>query len=195
MLPLAAAKIPYHASGTPGAWQCNAGYFRTPSATAPTCARCSGPLTCEAGWYAAECANGMDSVCVQCPLLTGVAAFAVNLQCAVARCLPGYYLSAQGKCVACPRGSFCADGLAASPCGGNCTTSGPGAGTALMCVASPQHQHTATITYLLRDAPQRAVRLAWPPYVTTRSCSLSALEFTCIVSMPKCVADAVFQWW
>jgi hypothetical protein len=59
----------------------------------------------------------------------------------------------------------------------------------------------ADITYFITDtaSPQwpPGWRPQWPPYVATRGCSLfkAASEFTCTVSMPKCVAGAVFQWW
>ena len=107
--------------------------------------------------------------------------------------------STAALCVRCPRGSFCADGIAASPCPDNCTTAVNGADSALMCIEAAYS--IAEITYFIAS-PIGWERLAyphWPPYVSTRSCSLlkaaSGSEFTCTVSMPKCVADAVFQWW
>jgi hypothetical protein len=74
-----------------------------------------------------------------------------------------------------------------------------------MCDYSKAHgaaYSNADITYFIASPPdsyqpERARKPQWPPYVVTRSCSLfkAASEFTCTVSMPKCVAEAVFQWW
>ena len=187
-----AASRPYHATAEGSGWRCNAGYYRTASSDA-TCARCR-VLRCDAGWYASECTSTMDSACVQC----GAAAGAVFGQdCRVLRCLAGYYMRASTACVRCPRGSFCADGITASPCPDNCTTAVNGADSALMCVEAAYS--IAEITYFIASASYQPQKPHWPPYVSTRSCSLlkaaSGSEFTCTVSMPKCVADAVFQWW
>ena len=213
--------MPYHATAEGSGWRCNAGYYRTASPDRATCARCRA-LQCAAGWYATECTGTMDSVCVQC---TREAGAVFGQDCRVLRCLAGYYMryasdalamryasdasassdstDSTATCVQCPRGSFCADGITASACAGNCTTAVNGADTALMCVpaeASPSIEARAYITYFIASdaiAPQATRK--WPPYVATRGCSLlktaSGSEFTCTVSMPTCVADAVFQWW
>ena len=59
-----ASAIPFHATAIQNsdAWECNAGYFRTASATAPTCVRCRRDLPCEPGWYAVECTSSMVSL-------------------------------------------------------------------------------------------------------------------------------------
>ena len=174
----------------------------------PTCAQCRSPQ-CAPGWYASECTSTMDSICVQCPPSPGALLFK---GCSVIQCLAGYYLrfdigaawtaGAAGTagaaiCVRCPRGSFCANGVSASPCAGNCTTTVNGADSALMCVESSVV--TASVTYFVGPESVASLvthRLEWPPYVATRRCTVGAgSEFTCTVSMSKCVAAAVFQWW
>jgi hypothetical protein len=96
-------------------------------------------------------------------------------------------------CAQCPRGSYCADGLKASPCGGNCTTVAGGGDSALQCVGIGS---SYSITYFF--APSAAAvskTLTWPPYVATRSCTLYSGKFSCIVTMPSCVADAILNMW
>ena len=207
---VAAGRIPYHAMAEGQEWRCNTGYYRTSSMRA-TCARCR-PLQCEAGWYAAECSSTMDGACVQCPPVPGAV---FGSECRVLRCLAGYYLRVGGisaGCTQCPRGSVCADGIAAVPCAGNCTTNVNGADSALMCSpkvdaegspkvdAEGSPKVDASITYFIAATDYSRLRvglkLEWPPYVATRGCALrGGGEFTCVVSMPKCVADIVFQWW